>query len=392
MEIVKYEGYDLDELIAQAQKEYGKEVKIISYEVLDDNMLFWKRKKYALFVQVPSPEENFLELLAKEEKSEEFDHFLERIEDMIDKKIEPIKEALHKGTNCTSEELPPHIAPAVPVKIDFDEEFKEFTGDALELIKLLLKKDVDPKVAKIIVKESCGFDIDANKFDLNTSFFKEALMNAIEKKFKFKGPLKIQKGSFKIISFVGPTGVGKTTNLFKIASELVINQKLQIAVVSIDTFKVGAIQQARSFSNILNIPFYAITDSKNLKKTLQNLNGFDVVLIDTVGRSHYDYWRLGEMKEILGGGHDLMDISLVISCNYKNSEAIEIVNRYRTFFPISDIFFTKIDETYKPGILLNLPITTDIPVSFISTGQKVPEDIKVLNPERMVHYILGEKL
>ncbi len=385
MEIIKYEGHDLDELILRAKKEYGKDVKIISYEVSKGGL--FGKKKYSLFVQVATPEEGFVDLLTKEERNEEIDRFLGKIENMIDKKIEPLKKVLEEG-KCTDLSVPAHNA--IPTELDFAEQFKEFTGDALDLIKLLIKKDVDPKIAKTLVKESCGFDIDANKFDLNTSFFKEALIKAIEKKIKFKGPLRLQKGAFKVIAFVGPTGVGKTTNLFKIASELVINQKLRIAVISIDTFKVGAIQQARSFSNILNIPFYAITDSKNLKKTLQNLNGLDVVLIDTVGRSHYDYWRLGEMKEILGGGSDFMDISLVISCNYKNSEAIEIVNRYRTFFPINDIFFTKIDETYKPGILLNLPIKADIPVSFISTGQKVPEDIRILNPERMANYILGE--
>jgi flagellar biosynthesis protein FlhF len=123
---------------------------------------------------------------------------------------------------------------------------------------------------------------------------------------------------------------------------------------------------------------------------LQNLQGYDVVLIDTVGRSHYDYWRLGEMKEILGSGSDFMNVMLVISCNYKNSEAVEIVNRYRTFFPIDSLFLTKIDETYKPGILLNLPLKTDLPLSFISIGQKVPEDIRLLNPERVAKYILGE--
>jgi len=385
MEIVKYEGYNLDELIAKAKEEYGEEVKIISYEILTEGILF-RKKKYSLFVQVPSPEEGFLELLAKEERNEEIDRFLARIEEMIDKKIAPLKEAINRQCART----PEAGVPAVGEQIPFEEEFAEFTGDALDLIRLLIKKDVDPKVAKILVKESCGLDIDTNKLDLNTSFFKEALMNAVEKKIRFKGPLKLQKGAFKVIAFVGPTGVGKTTNLFKIASELVLNQKLKIAVISIDTFKVGAIQQARSFSNILNIPFFAVSDSKNLKKTLQNLQGYDVVLIDTVGRSHYDYWRLGEMKEILGGDSDFMDVMLVISCNYKNSEALEIVNRYRTFFPIDSIFFTKIDETHKPGILLNLPIKTDIPLSFISIGQKVPEDIRILNPERVANYILGE--
>ena len=390
MEIVRYEGENLNALIEKAKKEYGENAQIISYEISEKGTFipFVKKKMYTLFVQIRTPEEGFFELLAKEEKQKEVDQFIERIEKMIDKKIEPLKRAILQKEQCL-ETLPPHIEVPQQSAI-LPDEFEEFSGDALDLVRLLIQKDVEPKIAKMLVKESCGFDINTNKLDLNTSFYKEALINAIEKKIKFKGALKIQKGSFKVIAFVGPTGVGKTTNLFKIASELCINQKLKIAVISIDTFKVGAIQQARSFSNILNIPFFAITDSKNLKKTLQNLNGLDVVLIDTVGRSHYDYWRLGEMKEILGSGSDFMDISLVLSSNYKNSEALEVVNKYRTFFHINDIFFTKIDETYKPGILLNLPIKTDIPLSFISTGQKVPEDIRILNPQRLANYILGE--
>ncbi len=383
MKINKYEGYDLDSLIEEAKKEFGENVKIISYEEEEEKGIlpFQKRVKYTLFVEVPTPKESFLELLNKEEKNDEVDKFLKKIETMIDKKISSIK-----ISNMQNLSTPPHNEQSILMQ----EEFDEFSGDALELINALLKKEVEPKIAKILVKESCGLDINTNKLDLNTSFFKEAIINSVKKKIKFSGPLKIQKGGLKVKAFVGPTGVGKTTNLFKIASELVINQNLKVAVISIDTFKVGAIQQARAYANILNIPFFAITDSKNLKKTLSNMSGIDVVLIDTVGRSHYDYWRLGEMKEILGGGNELIDISLVISCNYKNSEAVEIVNRYKTFFSINSIFFTKIDETYKPGILVNLPIKTDIALSFVSTGQRVPEDIRLLNPEKIANYLLGE--
>jgi len=383
MKINKYEGYDLDALIDEAKKELGNDIKILSYEVEEEKGFFpfKKRKKYTLFVEVPTAEDGFLDMLTKEEKNEEVDRFLSKIEAMIDKKIASLN-----LQNPTVLSTPPHNEQVIVS----NENFNEFTGDAIELINTLLKKDVEPKIAKILVKESCGLDIDTNKLDLNTSFFKEAIIKGIEKKIKFTGPLKIQKGGLKIKAFVGPTGVGKTTNLFKIASELVINQNLKVAVISIDTFKVGAIQQARAYANILNIPFFAVTDSKNLKKTLSNISNIDIVLIDTVGRSHYDYWRLGEMKEILGGGNDLIDISLVISCNYKNSEAVEIVNRYRTFFAINSIFFTKIDETYKPGILVNLPIKVDIPLSFISTGQRVPEDIRLLNPEKVANYLLGE--
>ncbi|WP_200763806.1 flagellar biosynthesis protein FlhF [Nitrosophilus alvini] len=383
MKINRYEGYDLDLLIQEAKKELGEDIKILSYEVETQKSIlpFKKRKKYILFVEVPTAEDGFMEILSKEEKSHELDRFLEQIEKMIDKKIDSLKRS-----ESSLLPVPPHSG----TNTHINEDLSEFTGDSVELINLLIKKDVEPAAAKMIVKEACGLDIDTNKFDLSTTFFKEALIKGIKKYIKFTGPLKIQKGGLKVFAFVGPTGVGKTTNLFKIASELVIKQNLKVAVISIDTFKVGAIQQARAYANILNIPFFAVTDSKNLKKTLSNMSDIDVVLIDTVGRSHYDYWRLGEMKEILGGGSDLMEILLVISCNYKNSEAMEIVNRYRTFFPISSIFFTKIDETYKPGILVNLPLKSEIPVSFISTGQRVPEDIRVLNSERIADYLLGE--
>lgn len=383
MKINRYEGYDLDSLVEQAKEELGNNMRILSYEVEDEKGLlpFKKRKKYTLFVAVPTSEESFLSLVKKEEKSVENDQILEKIEAIIDKKISSLKMSAVQNLPTPSHTEPVSIT---------SEDFSEFTGDALELIKALVKKDVEPKIAKILVKESCGLDIDTNKLDLNTSFLKEAVVNSVKKKIKFTGPLKIKKGGLNIKAFVGPTGVGKTTNLFKIASELVINQHLKVAVISIDTFKVGAIQQARTYANILNIPFFAITDSKNLKKTLANMSGIDIVLIDTVGRSHYDYWRLGEMKEILGAKNDLIDISLVISCNYKNSEAVEVVNRYRTFFSINSIFFTKIDETFKPGILVNLPIKCDIPLSFVSTGQKVPEDIRLLNPEKVANYLLGE--
>jgi flagellar biosynthesis protein FlhF len=197
-------------VIAQAKSEYGENIKIISYEIENEGIIPFRRKKYTLFIQPPSKKE-FDDLVAKEQK--DVNLFLERIEKMIDKKIAPLKEVI---ANKQSSDTVLHVS-ATGEQVPFEEQFKEFTGDALDLIRLLIKKDVEPRHAKLLVKESCGFDIDTNKFDLNTSFYKEALVNAIKKKIKFKGPLKLKKGSFHVIAFVGPTGVGKTTNLFKIA-------------------------------------------------------------------------------------------------------------------------------------------------------------------------------
>lgn len=386
MSVNRYEGYDLYALVEEIKAEWGGHVKVVKREVKSERtwIPFIRRDKHVLYIEVPEDKEpDFEEAIGKAEKNADMEQLLEKIERMMDEKMKCI------GTNVQPQDMstPPHA----PVPAGFAyEAFDKFTGDALDLLKLLVQKDVEPETAKLLVEEACGVDMDSNKMDLNTQMFRDAILKGINKHVKFTDPMKIKEGALKVITFVGPTGVGKTTSLFKIASELVINKNHKVAVISTDTFKVGAIQQARAYSNILNVPFYTVSDSRNLTKMLANMSDIDVVLIDTVGRSQYDYWRLGEIKEAIGGGKDEMEVILVISCNYKNSEATEIVNRYRTFFPISSIFFTKIDETYHPGMLVNLPIKTGIPVSYISTGQRVPEDLKILNPMNMADYLLGE--
>jgi flagellar biosynthesis protein FlhF len=379
MEIKIYEGSDLEELIERAKKELGDDIKILHYETVEEKrFLFFKgKKKYRLFVE-PVDEEELAEPVIK------FEELLEKVEDLIDKKI---KMTLPKVARemANPENIPSHIQKVRPSTAVFN----EFTGDALHLVEQLLDKDVLPETAKKLIMEGCGLDIDTNKWDLNTVTQKEALIKGIKKHIRFTGAFDKDNQGLKIFAFIGPTGVGKTTNLFKIASQLVIDKKKKVAVISTDTFKVGASQQARTYANILNIPFYSISESKKLKNTVEDLKNFDFILIDTVGRSHYDYWRLGEIKEILSSLEESINHVLTISCNYKNEDALEVVNKYQTFFPIHSLFFTKIDETLKPGLLINLPVETKLPVSYVSTGQRVPEDLKVLTPEVIASYIIG---
>ncbi len=379
MEIKIYEGYNLEELIKQAKEELGEDIKILHYETVEEKKFFFfkGKKKYKLFVETVD-EEEITEPVLK------FEELLEKVEEIIDKKIQSSLPKISHNIGA-SQNLPPHIKNSPPSTYSFS----EFTGDALNLLGRLTEKGVNPDVARKIVKEGCGLDIDTNKWDLNTITEKEAVIKGTKKYIRFTGAIDKSENGLKIFAFIGPTGVGKTTNLFKIASQLVIDKKKKVAVISTDTFKVGASHQARTYANILNIPFYSVSESKKLRSTVEQLKEFDYILIDTVGRSHYDYWRLGEIKEILGGiGEEIHNI-LVISCNFKDEDAFEVVYKYQTFFPVYSLFFTKIDETLKPGILLNLPVEAKLPVSYISTGQRVPEDLKILTPELISSYILG---
>ncbi|MEO2068747.1 MAG: flagellar biosynthesis protein FlhF [Desulfurobacteriaceae bacterium] len=376
MSVRVYEGESLDSLIEKAKRELGEDIDILYYEIEKErNILpFFSKKKYRLFVM---PKEK-----VEDSPSQKIEEELHELKEML----LSIKSSVLEN-KVPSLPVPQHVETVPSCN---DKFFEDFTGDALELIKILIGKGVKPEIAEEIVRESCGLDIETEKLDLNTSTFKEALVNGIEKRIKFSGEFDVKPPEKVVYAFVGPTGVGKTTNLFKVASHFVLEKDLKVGVITTDTFKVGAVQQVRTYASILNIPFFVVNDSKRLREVLNQLENLDVILIDTVGRSHYDYWRLGEIKATLSSINLPMNVILVISCNYEIGEAVEVVNRYRTFFPVSSIFFTKIDETSSPGILLNLPILVDLPVSYISTGQRVPEDMKLLTPQVIADYILGK--
>lgn len=374
-----YEGEDLDLLIEKAKKELG-EIDILYYEVekVPGIIPFLKKKKYRLFVTRKSE---------SVESSQEVERLEEEIKELKNLLIN-IRESVSKiPSQPPVPAVPEHLKEKVVCSIT---QIEEFTGDAVELINLLIRKGVEPEVAVELVKVSCGLDIETEKLDLNTNTFREAIINACSEKLKFTGDFKVEGKKPRVIAFIGPTGVGKTTNLFKIASKFVIEQELKVGVISTDTFKVGGTQQARIYASILNVPFYVATDQKKLKEIVDNLSELDVILIDTVGRSHYDYFRLGEIKATLSGVESSLEYVLLISCNYNTREAMEVVNRYRSFFPVDYLLFTKVDESSQPGVIVNVGVKSELPLSYVSTGQRVPEDIKLLTPSVVSDLLLGE--
>ncbi len=374
-EVKIYEGENLQELIYKAKEELGENVKILHYEEIVEKSWwfpFRKKKKFKLFVEKQ-------EEVQKQTPEINFDELLSKVEEMIEEKIKMVYQ-------------PIEVPECNVYKASSELDLEEFTGESIDLIHMLIKKGVEPEYAKEIVRSSCGLDIDTNKLDLTFSTFEEALINGFKENISFFNnfDLSADESKFKVLTFVGPTGVGKTTNLFKIASDFILNKNLKVGVISTDTFKVGAVEQARFYANVLNIPFYTLSDYKNLRKTLLELSNMDVVLIDTVGRSHYDSWRLAEIKEILKGGMEWLDCILTISCNYSYTEAINVVNKYKSYFPVRYLLFTKIDESSNPSLIVNLAMKTKLPVTYISVGQRVPEDIKILTPKLLASYFLEE--
>jgi flagellar biosynthesis protein FlhF len=390
-----FEGYDLNKLMSQIKESFGEKFKILYQNEIKEKtkIPFLKKTKYILIVEPIENKISFEDILSENLKEEDekeevqtYNPFKAKIGQRAVEKVEPvIKTTAHNDLNQKlniKEEYYDN-------NITYKEITEEFTGKALDLINLLIQKDVELDVAKEIVRNACGLEMGSNKLDLKHFTYRESLIEGIEKSFIFKGDIFKDSDRRRVVAFLGPTGVGKTTNLFKVASKLILEENKKVAVISIDTFKAGAGDQARSYCNILGIPFQILSDPKKLREIVDDLDFVDVILIDTVGRSHYDYWKLGEIKETLRL-IDEIEYMMVVSCNWKNKESYNLIQKYRRFFNINYLFFTKIDETAYPGTILNLAYKTKLPLTYISTGQNVPEDLKIITPERLASYLLME--
>jgi len=187
--------------------------------------------------------------------------------------------------------------------------------------------------------------------------------------------------------FLGPTGVGKTTTIAKLSADLSINKGVKVSLVSADTYRIAAVEQLRTYADILEIDLGVVYNPDDLTNYLTNLDTEkDIVLIDTAGRSHRHGENMGELANLLDAMGDCHKY-LVLSLTTKFEDMLEIA---QTFSQLCDynIIFTKLDETKTIGSVLNLCYTVNKPVSYITFGQNVPQDIRVLQPEEIARAIL----
>jgi flagellar biosynthesis protein FlhF len=184
----------------------------------------------------------------------------------------------------------------------------------------------------------------------------------------------------RIMALVGPTGVGKTTTIAKLAANFGIDSHgrrvKQIVLVTIDAFRIGAKQQLESYSKILEFPCFAVEDYEELKKTIaMNSDGTDIILIDTIGKSPRDMVKLGEMKQLLDACGSFAEVHLVLSAATKSSDIKEILQQFEPF-NYRSVIVTKLDETIRAGNVIGALAEKGKSLSYITNGQKVPTDIR----------------
>lgn len=192
----------------------------------------------------------------------------------------------------------------------------------------------------------------------------------------------------KYIALIGPTGVGKTTTLAKIASIKAIEQKKKVAFITTDTYRIAAVEQLKTYAKILNVPIEVCYNLNDFKQAVEKFTAFDHVFIDTAGRNFRNKKHIEDLKKTIDF-HTEMETYLVFSLTAKE-EDLEMIYQQFSNIPIDKLIFTKLDETSCCGSLLNLSYKYHKPIAFITTGQDVPDDIIVATQHTIINQIVGE--
>ncbi len=205
---------------------------------------------------------------------------------------------------------------------------------------------------------------------------------------RVSGPIEAVGGKARVVAFIGPTGVGKTTNMVKLASQYALVHGLKVGLLTADTYRIGAVEQLRIYRDIIDIPFQAVSDPDEAREAIKRNADRDLIFFDTAGRSPQNKRQIGELKAMLEA-IEPAETHLVISATTKNSDLLPIVGKFG-LVPINRFLITKLDETRSYGMLLNLASNFSIPISYLSLGQNVPQDIEISTPERLAELVLGE--
>lgn len=191
------------------------------------------------------------------------------------------------------------------------------------------------------------------------------------------------------VVLIGPTGVGKTTTIAKLAGRLSLIEKKKVGLITVDTYRIGAVEQLRTYAEIMNIKFKVVNTTKEMESAITELSDCDVVLIDTTGRSSKNKMQLSELRTFVDRAK-ADSISIVISATTKNKDIKTILDGYSDL-NYDNVIITKLDETTTYGSLFNIMKRAQKPLRYITIGQNVPDDIKVPTKEEFIGYIFGEE-
>jgi flagellar biosynthesis protein FlhF len=258
---------------------------------------------------------------------------------------------------------------------------------ALEPVyRALCESDVTPELAaRLLVQcyEEAGDAAD----ELTEGEWRSRVRRAIAIRIRTAGPLSIHAQRTLTVALVGPTGVGKTTTIAKLAAEHAFIKDVRVGLIAVDTYRVAAVEQLKTFAQIMTVPVIVAGNPEEARQAVGKLAPRpELILIDTAGRSQRNVDQIGALQDLVEAvGPD--EIHLVLSATTKNRDLVDITRRFGRL-GANRLVFTKLDETTSFGPILNIAVETGLPISYVTSGQMVPEDLEVADPQALAGLIL----
>lgn len=394
MIIKKFQGKSESEATEAAKKELGNGVVVMNVKEVKRKgfLAFLKPKMVEVTVALeeepdralaPRKDAAKIAAAAAKEKNVAILQKSERTDKVIEEKLENLQSLLEKQFQKGEPEKE-----AEEGKMAEEEEKPEDSN--VRFLKLLyhtmLENEINEKYANQIIDE-----LDAVlKPNMPIDFM---LSNVYQKMIlKFGQPVGLteaQKGP-KVVFFVGPTGVGKTTTIAKIASRYCVDKRRKVALFTTDTYRIAAAEQLRTYANILEVPFRVIYSVEEMCQGIEEFSDYDFIFVDTAGHSHQNTKQREAMSEFINAVDEKIEkeVYLVVSATTKYKDLVSIAKTYSEMTEYK-LIFTKLDETTSLGNLLNLKLHTGAQMSYVTCGQNVPDDMEDFNPQKTVKMLLG---
>jgi flagellar biosynthesis protein FlhF len=251
--------------------------------------------------------------------------------------------------------------------------------------EFLIERDIAPKVADGVVREVANLRLPPGFPDPNRV---STVLRAQLARLFIPNPVTEGGGRPRVLMFIGPTGVGKTTTIAKLAARAKINEQRKVGLITLDTFRIAAVDQLQKYAEIIGVPLRVVTDPAELQAAVAACReeDLDVVFVDTAGRSHRDELKMAELKEFVTAVPEA-ELHLVLSSTTHHKTTRSIVERFQPL-GFHRVALTKLDESVSRGTLISSLLELGKPVSYITDGQNVPDDIMPADPERLADLLL----
>ena len=242
----------------------------------------------------------------------------------------------------------------------------------------LIEADVDEAIARDWVDE-IRRDAD-HRTNSDAAMVKARVIELLENDIKVRGPITTEADKCRVVALVGPTGVGKTTTIAKLAANFRLREKRRVGLITVDTYRVAAVEQLRTYADIIDLPMEVVATPREMREAVARMSHLDLVLMDTAGRSPRDEVKIQELKSMLSEAEP-DEVHLVLSSAAGAKSLISTAEKFEDVGTTAMVL-TKLDEAHSLGHLVSLVRECNLPVSYLTDGQNVPDDIQVASAGR----------